>query len=105
MKKILMFVIVLLVIVFITGPASAWRVGVYRPHVHYWGGIGPGVVWAPPFYWVPPIYFGAYFPPYGYYVPGDDHPWVWVPGHWEERQTPEGSSEKVWIPGHWKYKP
>jgi hypothetical protein len=107
MKKILVLAIVILAVVVITGQASAWWAGVYRPHVHYWGWgvVGPRVVWAPPFFWGPPIYYGSYYPPYGYYGPRDDQPWVWVPGHWGERQTQEGGSTKVWIPGHWKYKP
>jgi len=97
MRKILMISIVLLVIMVVTGSASAWvRVhpgyrwgGVYHSYPRFGVAFGPRVVWAPPVYWVPPIYYGTYYPPYVYYGPNYPGQMGWGPDQREEMKNPE----------------
>jgi hypothetical protein len=99
MKKFLIIGLTLLAIFFASESAQA----------HRWGF---GVVIAPPLFLPPPpgIYYRGYYPPPGYYYGPNyyyyyNDPYrVWVPGHWEDRQTPNGW-ERVWIPGYWRYGP
>ena len=99
MKKILLISLILLAILFSRGSALAW-------HRHYYGYPHFRVFIAPPILLPPPpvIYYRGYYPPPVYYEPYYDPYRVWVPGHWEERQTPHGW-ERVWVPGYWRYGP
>ena len=93
MKKIIMISLILLTIFLLSGSASAWH-GHHRGHF--------GIFFAPPPIWVapPPVYYRGYYPgPDYYYEPYR----VWIPGHWEERWTPNGW-QNVWIPGYWEYR-
>ncbi len=99
MKKIIMISLILLVIFLSSGSAFAHR-------IHFRGWIGPHIFLPPPpiVFSPPGVYFRGYYPPPAYYEPYYEPHRVWVPGHWEERQTPYGW-ERVWVPGYWRYGP
>ena len=96
MKKILMVGVILMVIFVMAGSASAWGRGFHGG----FGGPRFGVFIGPPAVWGPPAYYRAYPPPYPYYNYDNR---VWIPGHWENRQTPYGW-ERAWVPGYWQYR-
>ncbi len=92
-----MISVVLLVIVMLVGPASAWVRGhrahkwgkVFPFHPRFGGAIRHGVVWAPPVYRVPPIYYAPYYPPYVYDGPNDPGRMGWGSDQREEMKNPE----------------
>jgi len=92
MKKALLICIVLLITLLAVGQALAWRghPRVYSPFGIF---IGPPVFFVPP----PSVYPRYYYPP-NYYDSGYR---VWVPGHWDYRDTPYGWG-RLWIRGHWE---
>ena len=94
MKKALLICIVLLITLLAVGQALAWRghPRVYSPFGIF---IGPPVFFVPP----PSVYPRYYYPP-NYYDSGYR---VWVPGHWDYRDTPYGWG-RLWIRGHWEWR-
>jgi hypothetical protein len=97
MKKLIMISLILLAIFLSSGSALAW-------HRHFHGYGHFGIFIAPPPLWIPPppaIYYRGYYPPPAYYGPYYEPYRAWVPGHWEERQTPYGW-ERIWVPGYWR---
>ncbi len=94
MKKVLLICIVLLITLLAVGQALAWR-GHPRVYSHF------GIFIGPPVFFVPPlsVYPRYYYPP-NYYDSGYR---VWVPGHWDYRDTPYGW-ERLWIRGHWEWR-
>lgn len=104
MKKLLILGIVSLILFLAVGSASAWTRHGYR-HGHHHGHSRFGVFIGPPVFFVPPpppvrYYYYRSYPPDDYYEQGDR---VWVPGHWEHRETRYGW-ERVWVPGYWEWR-
>ncbi len=106
MRRTFITGLVLVILVVTVVPAFAWYRHGHHPRSHFHFGliIGPPIVFAPP----PPVVRYYYYrpcPPPDYYEEYyyEERDRVWVPGHWEYRETPYGW-RRVWIPGHWEWR-